>query len=130
METTEKVTELPRHKSRSDPPARLSRDAKRVWRRVWAEAPAGHFDPEHFTLLATFCELVAMSEKTGKQVAPMDDYLDADGKLDPRARLLADLAPKIATLSGKLRLCVSSHTPSVHGRKQVSKPAAWWTDKK
>ena len=47
------VTKLPKHRKRSDPPARISRDAKRIWRRTWKEAPAGHFDP---TLIALFAD--------------------------------------------------------------------------
>jgi phage terminase small subunit len=126
----ETVKKLPVHRRRSDPPKRLSRKAKAVWRRTWKEAPSGHFSPEHFTLLGTFCETVALFERVSEEVSNMDTLLDIEGKLDPRARLAADLPAKIASLSTKLRLNVSSHTPDVHGKKKPAAAGNWWESRR
>ena len=124
------VTKLPKQRRRSEPPNRLNRPAKAIWRRTWAACPPGHFRPENLDMLATYCSMLALFEKTGKEVDALENMVDSDGKIDPRIRLYADLTAKISTLATKLRLAVSSHTDSKFGKRADAKPDQWWKDRK
>jgi phage terminase small subunit len=113
-------------------PKDLPAPARKAWARVVDSLPPGHFQEGDLMLLRAFVLAEHQKAQCDELVAAEGPVVD--GKIHPGAKLSAQLAGVLASLAGKLRLCLSSRVrpesaglrKAVTGEGQGRKP--WETD--
>ena len=101
------------------PPATLSLEAKKVWRKLVNSVPNDQFNDADFVILATYCEtyatMVNANIMTTIEGAVLEDKNGRSYK-NPWFSVAQEAASKIASLAIKLRLC-----PSARKKNEVTK---------
>jgi hypothetical protein len=100
-----------------EPPASLSKEAKRLWNEIVRARPIDYFQPGSRTLLAQFCEMAVEQDENLRVMR--------ENRGDPDAqRVVRDMAQTLNMTATKLRLTIQTEVDRKSGKLDEKEPTA------